>query len=68
MKLYAADRSELMQINSIERDGTDLLIKGKVFGTMPMTARLTPDQARQGLKLLRFRLLMFLITMLFRRG
>jgi hypothetical protein len=68
MKLYAADRSELMQISAIERDGSDLLIKGKVFGTMPMTARLTPDQARQGLKLLRFRLLMFVITMLLRRG
>jgi hypothetical protein len=67
MKLYAADRSELMQVNAIERDGSDLLIKGKVFGTMPMTARLTPSEARQGLRLLRFRTLLFVLSMLFRR-
>jgi len=67
MTLYGADRSELMQVNAIERDGSDLLIRGKVFGTMPMTARLTPAQARQGLKLVRLRLLVFLISMLFRK-
>lgn len=67
MTLYSADKSELMQVSAIERDGSDLLIRGKVFGTMPMTARLTPKEARQGLKLLRFRLIWFLLTMLFRR-
>jgi hypothetical protein len=66
MTLYSADKSELMQISAVERDGSDLLIKGKVFGTMPMTARLTPAQARQGLKLMRFKLLFFVLTMLFR--
>jgi hypothetical protein len=67
MTLYSSDKSELMQINAIERDGSDLLIKGKVFGTMPMTARLTPAEARQGLKLMRIRIFCFLISMLFRR-
>jgi hypothetical protein len=67
MKLYSADKSELMQVNAIERDGSDLLIKGKVFGTMPMTARLTPTEARQGLKLMRLRTVFFLISMLFRK-
>jgi hypothetical protein len=67
MRLYSADKSELMQIHALERDGSDLLIRGKVFGTMPMTARLTPVEARQGLKLLRLRLLLFLVSMLFRR-
>jgi hypothetical protein len=67
MKLYSADKSELMQVSVIERDGSDLLIKGKVFGTMPMTARLTPAEARQGLKLLRLHTLLFLISLLFRR-
>jgi hypothetical protein len=67
MKLYSADKTELMQVSAIEREGSDLLIKGKVFGTMPMTARLTPSEARQGLKLLRFRTLLFLLSMLFRR-
>jgi hypothetical protein len=67
MRLSSGDKTELMQIHGIEREGSDLLIKGKVFGTMPMTARLTPAEARQGLKLLRVRLVFFLITMLFRR-
>ena len=66
MTLYSADKSPLMQINALERDGSDLLIKGKVFGTMPMTARLTPTEARQGLKLVRLRLAWFLLTLLFR--
>jgi hypothetical protein len=67
MTLYSADKSELMQVNAIERDGADLLIRGKVFGTMPMTARLTPGEARKGLKLMRFRMLIFLVSMLFRK-
>jgi hypothetical protein len=67
MKLYSADKSELMQVSAIVREGNDLLIKGKVFGTMPMTARLTPKEARQGLKMLKLRLIFFLISMLFRR-
>jgi len=68
MTLYSADKSALMEVSALERDGNDLLIRGKVFGTMPMTARLTPDQARQGLKLLSFRLVLFLLTLLLRRG
>jgi hypothetical protein len=67
MKLYSADRSELMQVSAIERDGNDLLIRGKVFGTMPMTARLTPKEARQGLKMLSPRLILFLLSLLFRK-
>jgi hypothetical protein len=67
MTLYSADMSPLMQVSAIERDGSHLLIKGKVFGTMPMTARLTPKEARQGLKLLRPGLVWFLLTLLFRR-
>ena len=68
MKITSADKSELMQVKSIERKGNDLVLKGKVFGTMPMTARLTPDQARAGLKLLTPKLILFLITLPFRKG
>ncbi len=67
MKLYGPDRSELMRIEGISREGNQLVIKGKVFGTMPLTARLTPQEARRGLKLLSPRLLPFLLTFLFRR-
>ena len=50
----------------LERSGNELLIKGKVFGAMPMTARLTPAEARKGLKLVNFKLALFLLTFLVR--
>ena len=68
MKLTGPDKSELMTVSALERDGHDLVIKGKVFGTMPMTARLTPDQARAALKLLDLRTMLFILTLPFRRG
>ena len=66
MKLYAQDNSVLMEVSAIERQGNNLVLKGKVFGSMPMTARLKPEEARKGLKLLGFRLALFLLTFLFR--
>ena len=66
MKLLNPDGSELMRVESIERDGTRLVIRGKVLGAMPMSARLEPEEARKGLKLLNARLVLFLLTFLFR--
>ena len=68
MKLHSTDGSELMTISALERDGDSLLIKGKVFGTMPMNARLKPEAARAALKLLTPRLIFFLLTLPFRKG
>ena len=68
MKLYGSDRRELLTVNRIERDGNRLLIKGKVFGTMPIAATLTPAEVRDGLKLLKLRGILFLLTMPFRRS
>lgn len=67
MTLLSSDRTPLMQISAIERDGNELVIKGKVLGTMPMAARLTPAEARNGMRLLGFRLLIFAATLIFRR-
>jgi hypothetical protein len=64
--LYSADNTKLMEIERLERSGKDLLIKGKVFGAMPMTARLTPSEARKGVKLVGFKLAFFLLTFLLR--
>ena len=66
MKIYDATNKELMSVSKIERDGSTLVIKGKIFGAMPMTAKLTPEQARAGFKLLGWSLILFLITFLFR--
>jgi hypothetical protein len=68
MKIYSADKSELMQVSRIERKGNDLVLKGKVYGTMPMSATLTPEEARAALKLLSPRLILFLLTLPFRKG
>jgi hypothetical protein len=67
MTLFSADGGPLMQVHAIERQGSDLLVRGKAFGTMPVTARLTPAEARKGLQLLGFRLLLFLLTLPLRK-
>jgi hypothetical protein len=67
MKIYSQDGSELMDIQSLSRDGSKLVVKGKVFESMPMTAKISPSDARKGLKLLNFRLVLFLLTFLLRR-
>ena len=66
MKSAGADGREMMNVTSIERDGRDLLLRGKIFGTMPMTARVTPEELLQGLKLLDWRTRLYLLTVPFR--
>jgi hypothetical protein len=68
MKLYGPDRRELMTVSRIERAGDQLVIKAKVFGTMPMTASITPENVREGLRLLGIRGVLFVLTMLVRRS
>ncbi len=48
LTLYSPDNSKLMEIEALERSGNELLIKGKVFGAMPMTARLDARRGAQG--------------------
>jgi hypothetical protein len=68
VKLHSTDGSELMTVSAVARDGNSLLIKGKVFGTMPLNALLKPSEARAALKLLTPRLILFLLTLPFRKG
>jgi hypothetical protein len=67
VRLYSQDNTELMLVTSLEREGNQLVMKGKVFGSMPITAKLRPDEARAALKLLRPGLVLFLLTLPFRR-
>jgi hypothetical protein len=67
MKLRSTDGGELMEVSALERDGNQLVIRGKVFGAMPLDARLGPDAARAALKLLSPGLVWFLLTLPFRR-
>ena len=63
-----ANDKELMAIRKISGEQGNLVIRGKIFGAMPMVAKLTPAEARAALKLLDFRTVLFLITLLFRRS
>jgi hypothetical protein len=67
MRVLDANDKELMTVRKIERDGNALVIRGKIFGAMPMVAKLTPAEARAALKLLDARTILFLLTLLFRR-
>jgi hypothetical protein len=67
MKIYGPDNNELMQITSLESEDGKLVMKGKVFGSMPLTAKLTSTEARNALKLLNLKLVIFLLTFLFRK-
>jgi hypothetical protein len=68
VKIVDGAKKELMHVSAIERDGDMLVIKGKIFGTMPMTAKLSPEEARKALKMLSPKLVWFLLTFLFRRS
>jgi len=67
VKIFGADNKELMVISAIERDGTELVLRGKIFGTLPMSARVTPEEARRGLKLFGWRTALFALTLPWRR-
>jgi len=63
-----AQDKELMAIRKLERDGNALVIRGKIFGAMPMVAKLTPSEARAALKLIDYKTVLFLLTILFRKN
>ena len=66
-RILDANDKELMAIRKLERDGNTLVIRGKIFGAMPMVAKLTPAEARAALRLLDWRTVLFLLTILFRK-
>ena len=66
MKVYTPDKSELMVISKVERDGSNLLIHGKIMGSLPMKAVIRPDEARKAFGLIGLKTFLFLLTFLFR--
>ena len=68
IKLHGPDNSELMAVSKLERDGNALAIKGKIYGAMPLTAKLYPEDVRAFFKVLTPGLVWFLLTMPFRRA
>lgn len=68
MTIYDGQDNALMSVKRFERDGNDLVIRGKIFDAMPMAARLKPEEARAALKLLDARTILFLLTLVFRKS
>ena len=67
MILFDGQNKELMKIRRLEREGSDLVISGLIFGAMPVRARLKPSEARAALKMLGPGLIWFVLTLPFRR-
>jgi len=68
VKIYAVDDRELMDISEVVPQGNALLLRGRIFGSMPVTAKLKPGEMRAALKLLTIRKVAFLVSLFFRRG
>jgi hypothetical protein len=68
MRIYDANDQELMTVREIVREDGKLVIRGKIFGAMPMVAKVTPEEARAALKLLNFKTILFIISLVFRRS
>lgn len=65
-KLLNLDRTVLMEVSELRRDGVNVLIKGTILGTMPITCVMSPAEGRNLLKMLSWKTLVFLMTFLFR--
>jgi hypothetical protein len=69
MKIFNTDGSILMEIKAVERNGSYIEFLGTVMGAMPVKGRLTPEEARSLLTLIRpWKLWLFLLTFIFRKG
>jgi hypothetical protein len=68
MQLLTKDHENLMTIERIEREGSELVIHGEIMGTLPVRAVLTPGEARKAFRLLDLKTLLFIGSLLFRRG
>lgn len=68
MRILDAQDKELMAVRKLAREGNDLVIRGKIFGAMPMVAKVTPAEARAALRLLDLKTILFILSLLFRKG
>jgi phytoene dehydrogenase-like protein len=66
--LYGPAQEDLMVIRSIERKGNSLVFRGQAYGSMALSASLQPEQARRMFRLMKWSLLPFLLSFLFRRS
>jgi hypothetical protein len=64
--LHAQDGSTLMEIKKLEFKDGDLIIKGKMMGTMPTVAQMRPEEVWKALSMMPFSVLLGLPAYLFK--
>jgi hypothetical protein len=64
MKFYSPDKSLLIDVRAVKEHPEGLVIEGKIMGSMPMKAVLTPEEIRAALKLLSWRVILRACRML----
>jgi len=65
MKMFTKEGIEMMDVKSIDRDGENLVMKGKMMGTMYASIYLRPQDVWQALRLLSFSTVLRLPVILF---
>lgn len=58
MKMFSKDGMEMMDVKSIDGEGDNLVMKGKVMGSIHAVIVIKPEDLWQALKLLGFSLLL----------
>lgn len=66
MKLYDRYGAEMMHVKSLERNGEDLMMKGKMMGHIPANVYLKPEELWKSLKLLSWSMIWYMPFMLFK--
>jgi hypothetical protein len=64
MKMFTKDGIEMMDVQSISRDGENLVMKGKMMGSMYAAIYLRPEDVWQAIRLLSFSTFIHLPVML----
>jgi hypothetical protein len=64
MKMFSKEGVELMDVKSIQRDGDNLVVKGKLMGSMYATVCVRPEDLWAAWRLMSWRLICSLPCML----
>ncbi len=65
MKMFSKDGMEMMHVVSVKKIGNNLAVKGKMMRNMPATIYLKPDEMIKAIKLLSWRVVVFVPLMIF---
>lgn len=60
MKMYSKDGTEMMDISWVDREGSDLVVKGKMLKSMPATIYIKPKEIWQAKSLLKWHVVFYM--------